>query len=170
MKIPLGMVGRTSYIDFILVDTENSNQMPWWLFFVHTNLHKICMTILKKKDKKRFQELSWLYCNFFKGARFDERIHRSPGWGSLGWWSPGWGTETSTKRSSKIGSFDRHHRLPCWTTICKLLLFFSCFTVQFFPVLLNFIQTFTNSTSTEIFFGFWKIDITNFFRKKKPNF
>ena len=48
----MGMVGRTSYNDFILVDTENSNQMPSWLFFVHTNQHKISMTILTKKDQK----------------------------------------------------------------------------------------------------------------------
>ena len=34
-------------------------------------------------------------------------------------------------------------------------LFFSCFTVQFFSVLLNFIQTFTSSTSTENFF--WRL-------------
>ena len=38
---------------------------------------------------------------------------------------------------------------------------------NFFSVLLNFIQTFTSSISTENFFGFCKIDITNFFRKKK---
>ena len=45
--------------------------------------------------------------------------------------------------------------------------FFSCFTVQFFSVLLNFIQTFTSSTSTEKFFWLLQNGHNQFFFKEE---
>lgn len=49
--------------------------------------------------------------------------------------------------------------------------FFSCFTVQFFfSVLLNFLQIFTSSTSSENFFWLLQHRHNQFFLKKKHNF